>query len=298
MGVPHIADPILDPIHFGFSGSIERYAALRRERPDVEILMGTGNLTELTDADSGGIAALLLGICSELAIRNVLVVQVSPHTCRTVQEHDVARRLMFRARADASPPKGYGGGCSSLHERRPVAANPAEIAAVAAQVRDTNFRIEVSTDGVHIYNRDGHAVSTDPFEVFPRAEGRKRRRARLRSGDELAKAEIAFRLGKRYAQDTPLDWGVAVDRPATDRTRHAPAGPTLSRSADAAHRRDHHHDNGRGGRPRYRAIGPYRSRRLLHHRAVSPPSRTLDNLRAIPSRPPATPTMSASSRAA
>ena len=38
-----------------------------------------------------------------------------------------------------------------------------------------------------------------------------------------------IRLGKRYAQDTPLDWGVAVDRPAADRTRHAPAGPTLSR---------------------------------------------------------------------
>ena len=53
-GIPHIADPVLDPINFGFMTSLERYAQLRRARPDVEILMGTGNLTELTDADSQG----------------------------------------------------------------------------------------------------------------------------------------------------------------------------------------------------------------------------------------------------
>ena len=32
------------------------------------MLMGTGNLTELTEADSTGINALLLGICSELNV--------------------------------------------------------------------------------------------------------------------------------------------------------------------------------------------------------------------------------------
>jgi len=31
-------------------------------------------------------------------------------------------------------------------------------------------------------------------------------------GAELMKAEIAWQLGKRYAQDEPLDWGCAVDR--------------------------------------------------------------------------------------
>jgi len=88
LGIEHIADPVLDPIHFGFTQSLERYAELRRARPDVEILMGTGNLTELTDVDSQGVTAVLLGICSELRIRNVLVVQVSQHTLRTVEEHD------------------------------------------------------------------------------------------------------------------------------------------------------------------------------------------------------------------
>ncbi len=68
--------------------------------PDAEMMMGTGNLTELTEADTSGITAMLLGLCSELHIRNVLVVQVSPHTRRTVAEHDAARRLMFAARSD------------------------------------------------------------------------------------------------------------------------------------------------------------------------------------------------------
>jgi len=43
----------------------------------------------------------------------------------------------------------------------------------------------------------------------------------------LMKAEIAWRLGKRYAQDAPLAWGCAVDLPGEDPTRAPAAGPTL-----------------------------------------------------------------------
>jgi len=226
-GIPHIADPVLDPIHFGFMASLERYAELRLARPNVEILMGTGNLTELTDADSQGVTAALIGICSELRIRNVLVVQVSPHTRRTVEEHDAARRLMFRAREDNSLPKGYGGGLLSLHDLKPFPQSPAAIAEQAAGVRDANFRIEVSEDGVHISNRDGHHVSDDPFALFPvlgvEADGAHA----FYLGYELAKAELAWRLGKRYAQDNSLDWGVAADKRSEDLTRHAPEGATL-----------------------------------------------------------------------
>src|SRR6516165_3790472 len=78
-GRAYIADPVLDPINFGFLESLERYAQVRRDRPNAEMLLGTGNLTELTDADTTGITAVLLGIASELHIRNVLVVQVT-HT--------------------------------------------------------------------------------------------------------------------------------------------------------------------------------------------------------------------------
>ena len=132
-GIAALLDPILDPIHFGFMESLSRYAELRARLPEAEILMGTGNLTELTDADSGGVTAALLGICSELAIRNVLVVQVSPHTRRTFQEHDAARRMMFAARADDSLPQGYGGALLQLHDRKPFPNTSEEIAALAAR---------------------------------------------------------------------------------------------------------------------------------------------------------------------
>ena len=122
-GRAYLADPVLDPINFGFMTSLERYARLRRERPKAEMLMGTGNLTELTDADSIGVTAVLLGIASELDIRNVLVVQVSPHTRRTVEEHDLARRIMYAARADHDLPKDYASGLLALHSRQPVPAN-------------------------------------------------------------------------------------------------------------------------------------------------------------------------------
>ena len=40
------------------------------------MFMGIGNLTELTEADSTGINALLLGICVELKVRYVLTTEV------------------------------------------------------------------------------------------------------------------------------------------------------------------------------------------------------------------------------
>jgi dihydropteroate synthase-like protein len=227
-GRAYLVDPVLDPINFGFMSSLERYAELRRERPEAEMLMGTGNLTELTDADSVGTTAMLLGIASELAIKNVLVVQVSPHTRRTYEEHDMARRMMFAARADGELPKGYSDALLCLHARRPFPQTSDEIVDAAREVRDKNFRIEIAEDGIHIYNRDGHHVAQDAFAFFDRLGVDKDGPHAFYLGAELARAEIAWRLGKRYAQDEPLDWGVAADAPAEDRTRLKEAGHTLT----------------------------------------------------------------------
>jgi dihydropteroate synthase-like protein len=226
-GLVPILDPILDPVHFGFMASLSRYAELRHELPKAHLLMGTGNLTELTDADSAGVTAMLLGICSELDIRNVLVVQVSPHTRRTIQEHDAAGRLMFAARADASLPKDYGSALLQLHDRSPFPNTPREIAELAAQVKDLNFRIETAEDGIHVYNRDGHHVAQDAFSLFPKLGLDEDAPHAFYLGAELMKAETAWRLGKRYAQDEPLDWGCAVDRRAEDLTRLRAVGHTL-----------------------------------------------------------------------
>ncbi|MGZ8399883.1 MAG: DUF6513 domain-containing protein [Methyloceanibacter sp.] len=226
-GRAYLADPVLDPINFGFMESLERYARLRRERPTAEMLIGTGNLTELTDADTTGITAILLGIASELHIRNVLVVQVSPHTRRTYEEHDMARRMMFASRADNELPKGYSDGLLCLHAKRPFPQTPAEIEQAAREVRDKNFRIEIAEDGIHVYNRDGHHVAQDAFALYDKLGVDSDGPHAFYLGAELARAEIAFRLAKRYAQDEPLDWGVAADAPVDDRTRLKQAGHTL-----------------------------------------------------------------------
>ncbi|MBI1869289.1 MAG: dihydropteroate synthase [Methylocystis sp.] len=222
-----ILDPIVDPIHFGFVASIERYGELRRREPEAEIMMGTGNLTELTDADSSGVTAMLLGVCSELAIRNLLTVQVSPHTRRTVQEHDAARRLMYAARADRALPKGYSDALLQVHDKKPFASTPLEIAELARQLSDANFRIETAEDGIHIYARDFHLVAADAMSLFSQLGVERDGAHAFYLGTELMKAEIAYLLGKRYSQDEPLHWGCAADVTQEDKTRFAEIGHTL-----------------------------------------------------------------------
>jgi dihydropteroate synthase-like protein len=226
-GRPYLADPILDPIHFGFADSLMRYVELRRRRPDADILMGTGNLTELTDADSGGVTAALMGIVSELHIRNVLVVQVSPHCRRAVQETDAARRLMFAAREESSLPSQIDASLIGLHDRKPFPADPAEIAEMAAAVADDNFRIEAAEDGVHVYNRHGHHIATDAFDLFSHLHVEADGSHAFYLGFELAKAHIAWQLGKRYVQDRPLDWGCAADKQEEDLQHLKGVGVTL-----------------------------------------------------------------------
>lgn len=207
---PFYADAILDPIHYGFAASIARYYDLRTRRPDIPILMGIGNLTELTDADTTGINALLMGICSELNITAVLAVQVSPH-CRTaIKEFEYARREYFAAKQANALPQGFGDGLMALRDRKGFASLPEEIRTLASQIRDANYRIEVAEDGIHIYNRDGHHVADDPFKLYPHIDTRADPGHAFYLGVETARAEIAYRLGKRYAQDEPLEFGVVA----------------------------------------------------------------------------------------
>jgi dihydropteroate synthase-like protein len=230
--IAFIADPVLDPIHFGFSASLGRFLEARRRWPDIPMMMGTGNLTELTDADSSGVTALLAGICSELSIGNVLVVNVSPHTIRTVEEHDSARRTMFAARQDHALPRGYDAGLLQVHDRKPYPNSVEDIAALAADVRDANFRIMTAPDGVHIFNGQGHRIAQDAFELFPGLGVENDGAHAFYLGAELTKAEIAWKLGKRYAQDEPLSWGAAAPGKQQDRLRLAEAGHTLKAKKD------------------------------------------------------------------
>ena len=102
-----------------------------------------------------------------------------------------------------------------------------QFAESAAEVRDKNFRIEIAEDGIHIYNRDGHHIAQDVFDLYPELNTDNDGAHAFYLAVELARAEIAWRLAKRYAQDEPPDWGVAADAPVDDKTRLKEAGHTL-----------------------------------------------------------------------
>ena len=220
------ADSILDPIPFGLAASIVRYHRLRERFPQAAIMMGVGNLTELTEADTSGINALLLGICAELDVAAVLTTQVSPHARRAVKEADWARRIMHAARRHHSLPKGLSDALLTVHAKQPFLDTPEEIAATAAQVRDPNFRVQVSQHGLHVYNRDGLRLGQGAFELWPQLGLEGDAAHAFYMGVELAHAEIAHKLGKRYVQDQPLDWGCAVDRADSDLAAWCAPGTT------------------------------------------------------------------------
>ena len=206
---PFIADAILDPIHFGLTDSIVRYHKLRKKYPDIPIMMGVGNLTELTDADTTGINALLFGMISELDINAVLATSVSAHAVNAIAEADVARRVMHRAKQDNRLPRGYSNGLLGLHDRKPFTYDEAEIQEIAAQIKDPSFRIMVSEQGIHVYNRDGLQLDQDPFQFYPQLGVENDASHAFYLGVELARAQIAWQLKKRYVQDEELQFGVA-----------------------------------------------------------------------------------------
>lgn len=226
-GRPFYADPVIDPIHYGFTASLMRYAALRERYPEVEIMMGIGNLSELTHCDSLGVNTLLMGVASELGVTGILTTEVSAHCRSAIRELDRARRVMYAAREDNTPPRHIDESLLALHERHPFVYSDAEIAEQAREVKDDNFRIQVNEQGIHVYNRHGIQNAHDAYTLFPTLDVADDGAHAFYLGLELGRAEIAFQLGKRYNQDEALDWGCVLPRARDDKLDYAPEKSTL-----------------------------------------------------------------------
>jgi hypothetical protein len=145
-----------------------------------------------------------------------------------IAEADLARRVMHAAKRDSRLPRGYSTALNGLHDRRPFSYNADEIAEIAAQIKDPSFRIMVSETGVHVYNRTGLQVDIDPFAFYPNLGVQDDASHAFYLGVELARAQIAHQLGKRYVQDEELNWGLATnqdkdDRESIDRKNHREA---------------------------------------------------------------------------
>jgi dihydropteroate synthase-like protein len=215
-GVRLRIDPVLEPIGFGFAGSLGRYLRVRDRYPDAEILMGIGNLTELTDADSAAVNVILLGFCQELSIRSVLTTQVINWARSSVRECDLARRLVYHSIRRRVLPKHLEPRLVTLRDPAVTQLTPAELERLANEIKDANYRVFVADGEVHIVSRSLHLHGVDPFDLFEQlrqsgSDGSLPKNLDTAHafylGFEMCKAATAITLGKQYTQDESLAWG-------------------------------------------------------------------------------------------
>jgi dihydropteroate synthase-like protein len=219
LGKPYLVDPIIEPIGTGFAASLGRYLEVRRRHAEVEMFMGIGNLTELTEADTTGVTAVLLGCCQELGIRNVLTTEVIDWARGAVREAVLAAQLMHFAQEQGTPPKHVDGRLLTVkdEEFRPYAES--ELRELQAQVTDPNFRIFADGDWIYVFNAELFVKGTDFNEIFDQLGVDEPTHA-FYLGKELMKATIARALHKNYRQESPLDWGyLTFEEPRRERVR-------------------------------------------------------------------------------
>jgi dihydropteroate synthase-like protein len=219
LGKPFMADPIIEPIGSGFAASLGRYLEVRRRHPDVEMFMGIGNLTELTEADTTGVTAMLLGFCQELGIRNVLTTEVINWARGAVRETVLAAQLMHFAQQEGTPPKHVDGRLLTIKDEEFRPYTEAELRELHESITDPNIRIFSDADWIYAFNADRFVKGTDINQIFDELGVDEHTHA-FYLGKELMKASIARGLGKNYRQESPLDWGyLTFDEPRRERVR-------------------------------------------------------------------------------
>ncbi|AIG98294.1 dihydropteroate synthase-related protein [Archaeoglobus fulgidus DSM 8774] len=211
-----IADPILDP-PLKVAESIGRYAEFRRRDEKTPLLLGAGNVTELSDADSIGINALLAFIAEELKCNLLFTTEASPKTFGSVRELNIASYLAKAAKIRNSPPKDAGVSLLALKEKVRYEERVELDDFVRAEetrefVRDPlgDFIIQV-VDGKIVCKHDRMTIVGEKAKEVADTAIKNNLLSRLDHaaylGRELMKAEIAALLKKSYIQDRELNFG-------------------------------------------------------------------------------------------
>jgi dihydropteroate synthase-like protein len=215
-----IADPILEPIGSGLSASIHSYKELY-DKSKIPSLMGVGNVTELTDADSIGINATLSGIAMECGISILFTTEASDKTRGCVKELKIASQMMFLAKHKQTPPKDLGLDLLKYKEKtrlidEPLIKTKRIMARQDKKTRNVDtlgdFTILVFDKTIFaIHSKEGHPDLTiegnnarEISETILRLGLFSELSHALYLGRELAKAEIAIQTDKSYIQDEPL----------------------------------------------------------------------------------------------
>ena len=189
------------------------------------MMMGVGNVTELTDADSAAMNVLLSGFCQELGVRSVLTTEVANWARSSVRECDLARRLVFHALNKRTLPKHLEPRLVLLRDVKLLEQGDEALRRLAKEVKDKNYRLFAADGQLHVISAGVHLTGDDPFEMFEqmiaqRPKGLDASHA-FYLGYEMAKAVTALTLNKNYRQDEALDWGFLTRPETSHRDRKA-----------------------------------------------------------------------------
>ena len=214
MGIVVIADPVLEPPLQGLASSIQRYLLFRQDHPDIPIFFGAGNVTELLDADTLGVNALLAAFGAETGASILFTPEFSAKAAGSVHELALASRMMLLARRRRTPPKDLGLDLLILKEKRrlPEEDMP-EIFLEADEVHNYepdgsgSFRIFLSGGLILAQNGPTTVAGRNARDILNTLIERKLV-SRLDHagylGRELERAQTALRLKRNYVQDEPL----------------------------------------------------------------------------------------------
>ncbi|MCM0759190.1 dihydropteroate synthase [Sporomusa sphaeroides DSM 2875] len=202
----YVVDPILPPLTMGLAESIGRCQEVRRHFPECAMLLGLSNVTELVDADSTGVNAMLAGIATELNINYLLTTEVSHRARGTVQETKRACNLAYRAMTAGSLPKHLDYGLLTIKDPYGNGFDETELREMHYEIKDENYRIFVTEQFIYLFNNTLFLRGTHAQEIFSHLAVKDSVHA-FYLGRELSKAELALCLGKKYTQDYPLRWG-------------------------------------------------------------------------------------------
>ncbi|PXF56375.1 MAG: dihydropteroate synthase-like protein [Candidatus Methanogaster sp.] len=208
-----IADLVLDPVGHGVVESIYRYTDFRKQDKATPLFFGVGNVTELIDADSVGVNALLTGIASELGADILFTPEHSDKARGSIAELVTASQMMVLATERSSSPKDLGIDLLILKEKRylPDAKVP-EKSVLAKDMSKWDpdpagcLRIEISRDSrlIIVTHAKATIIGTDVCKILTTAIemgllSRLDHAGYL--GRELTKAKLALDLGWNYSQD-------------------------------------------------------------------------------------------------
>ncbi len=223
-----IADPILSPpLQPSLFESLVAYYVFAKRHPDMPMLMGVGNVTELMDADSPGVNGLMAAIAAELDISLLLTTEASNKTKVCVRELCIAAKMAKLSKREGRPMKDLSLSLLSLKEKRDLTiplrvAEDCEVVRVSsrrAQAHDPAGYVKVAIDrsrGVIAVSHFKAGKATCVIEGSSAEEVCDELIARglvstlshaTYIGRELYKAELALKLGKSYVQDEELDFG-------------------------------------------------------------------------------------------